>query len=97
MWGHDKCFKGLLIIYMLLAGGLRTHDMCDWMMELFDQTNLITSIIEILSKSFFITLVRSITMFYGITIILHNILHIQTECEVYCVEYCRSHITLIWM
>ena len=43
-----------LYIYIILffaSGGLHTHDMCDWKMELFDQTNLITSTIEILYQS----------------------------------------------
>ena len=44
-----------------------------------------------------ITLFRSIIMFYGTDIILQNILHIHIECRKYSMEYCQSHITLLWI
>ena len=44
-----------------------------------------------------ITLFRSITMFYGTDSIMWNILHSQYECGEYSIEYCQSHITLLWI
>lgn len=35
----------------MLLVGFHAHDMCDWMMELFDQTISITSTIDILYQS----------------------------------------------
>ena len=45
----------------------------------------------------YITLFRSITMFCGIDSIMWNIFHIQFEYEEYSIEYCQSHITLLWI
>jgi hypothetical protein len=42
-----------------------------------------------------ITLSNFITMFSGTDNILHNISHIQIECEEYYVEYCQSRKTLL--
>ena len=36
-------------------------------------------------------------MFGGIDNILHNIPHIQFECEEYSTKYCQSHIALLWI
>ena len=36
-------------------------------------------------------------MFCGTDNGLHNILHIQTKCEEYFIEYYHSHITLLWI
>ena len=44
-----------------------------------------------------ITLFRSITMLCGTNNILQNIPHIQIEYGEYFVEYCQSHITLLWI
>ena len=40
---------------------------------------------------------RSITRFCWTSNILQNILHIQSECGEYSIEYCQSHITLLWI
>ena len=44
-----------------------------------------------------ITLFISIIVFCGVDNISHNILCIESECREYYVEYCRSHITLVWI
>ena len=44
-----------------------------------------------------ITLFRFITMFCGTDNISRNILHIQSESAEYFVEYCQSHVTLLWI
>ena len=40
---------------------------------------------------------RSITMFCGIDIIMRNIPHIRYEHEEYSMEFCMSHITLLYI
>jgi hypothetical protein len=42
-------------------------------------------------------LFRSITLLCGIDKIPQKIPHIQIEYGEYFVEYCQSHITLLWM
>ena len=44
-----------------------------------------------------ITIFRSITLFCGTNSNPRNIFHIQIECEEYSIEYCQSHITLLWI
>ena len=46
----------------------------------------------------YITLLRSITMFFETDFILWKILHnIQYECGEYFAKYHQSHITLLWI
>ena len=44
-----------------------------------------------------ITLFNFITLFCGSENILQDIPHIQTKYEKYSIEYCQSHITLLWI
>lgn len=42
-----------------------------------------------------ITFLKPIAVFCGTHNMLHNIPHIEVECEKYFTEYCQSHKTLI--
>ena len=44
-----------------------------------------------------ITIFRSITLLCGTNSNPRNSFHIQIECEEYSIEYCQSHITLLWI